>query len=77
MKYCVECYSYNTYENHDPERMYHYNKLKSNDSFSKWSDVNFPASSDDTGCFEEINEGSISVNVYVIDEDTQKDEQTE
>ena len=71
-KYCVQCYFYNIFKNHNPERMYHYNKLKNNDSFLKWDDVNFPASNDDIDYFEEINQGSISVNVYVIDENTQK-----
>ena len=51
--------------------MYHSHKLKNNDSFLKWN-VNFPASNDDIDYFEEINEGSISVNVYVIDESAQK-----
>ena len=71
-KYCVQCYFYNIFKNHNPERMYHYNKLKNNDSFLKWDNVNFPASNDDIDYFEEINEGSISINVYVIDEDKQK-----
>ena len=48
--------------------MRHYKKLITTESLIKWDGVNFPASNDDIDTFESINQNSISVNVYVEDE---------
>ena len=48
--------------------MRHYKKLITTESLTQWDGVNFPASNDDIDHFEEINNKSISVNVYVEDE---------
>ena len=71
-KYCVLCKFYEIYKKDHASRMYHYNKLAESDSFIKWDGVNFPVCNDDIDTFENINDGVFSVNVYTIDEETQK-----
>ena len=48
--------------------MRHYKKLLTTESLNKWDGVNCPTSNDDIDTFEAINQNSISVNVYVEDE---------
>ena len=48
--------------------MRHYKKLITTESLIKWDGVSFPASNDGIDTFETINQNSISVNVYVEDE---------
>ena len=48
--------------------MRHYKKLITTESLIKWDGVDFPASNDDIDSFETINQTSISVHVYVEDE---------
>ena len=66
-KYCVYCRFHEIYKKDHPQRMYHYTKSANNDTFIKWDGVGFPASNDDIDTFERINENTISVNVYVLD----------
>ena len=66
-KYCVQCRFYDIYKKDHPDRLYHYKKLKEEDNLIKWEGVEFPASNDDIDTFEEINDNTISVNVYGID----------
>ena len=66
-KYCAQSRFYEIMKKDHPDRMYHYNKLKENDSLIKWEGVEFPASNEDIDTFEEINDRTISVNVYAID----------
>ena len=66
-KYCVQSRFYEIMKKDHPDRMYHYNKLKENDNLIKWEGVEFPAENEDINTFEEINDRTISVNVYAID----------
>ena len=67
-KYCVLCKFYEVFKKDHPQHMRHYKKLITTESLIQWDGVNFPASNDDIDHFEEINNKSISVNVYVEDE---------
>ena len=67
-KYCVLCKFYEVFKKDHPQHMRHYKKLITTESLIKWDGVNFPASNDDIDTFETINQNSISVNVYVEDE---------
>ena len=67
-KYCVYCRFYEIYKKDHPQRMYHYTKLAENDTFIKWNGVGFPASNEDIDTFETINDNTISVNVYTLDD---------
>ena len=67
-KYCVLCKFYEVFKKDHPQHMRHYKKLITTESLIKWDSANFPASNDDIDHFEEINNKSISVNVYVEDE---------
>ena len=71
-KYCVWCKFHDIYKKDHPERLYHYNKYLQNDNFIKWNGVEFPACNEDIDKFEEVNGGTISVNVYTIDTDVDK-----
>ena len=71
-KYCVQSKFYDIYKKDHPDRMYHYNRLRDNDNLINWEGINFPASNDDIDKFEEINQNSISVNVYKINPDVDK-----
>ena len=66
-KYCVLCIFYEVFKKDHPQHMRHYKKLITTESLIQWDGVNFPASNDDIDHFEEINNKSISVNVYVED----------
>ena len=67
-KYCVLCKFYEVFKKDHPQHMRHYKKLITTESLIQWDGVNFPASNDDIDTFESINQNSISVNVYVEDE---------
>ena len=67
-KYCVLCKFYEVFKKDHPQHKRHYKKLMTTESLIKWDGVNFPASNDDIDHFETINQNSISVNVYVEDE---------
>ena len=66
-KYCVQSRFYEIMKKDHPDRMYHYNKLKENDNLIKWEGVEFPAENEDINTCEEINDRTISVNVYAVD----------
>ena len=66
-KYCVLCKFSEVFKKDNPQHMRHYKKLMTTESLIQWDGVNFPASNDDIDHFEEINNKSISVNVYVED----------
>ena len=67
-KYCVLCKFYEVFKKDHPQHMRHFKKLMTTESLIKWDGVNFPVSNDDIDHFETINQNSISVNVYVEDE---------
>ena len=67
-KYCVFCKCYEVFKKDHPQHMRHYKKLLTTESLIQWDGVNFPASNDDIGTFETTNQNSISVNVFVEDE---------
>ena len=71
-KYCVQSKFYDIYKQDHPDRMYHYNKLRDSDHLINWEGISFPVSKDDIDKFEEINQNSISVNVYKINPDVDK-----
>ena len=65
-KYCVLCKFFEVYKKDHPCRICKYKPFE-NDSIIKWDGVNFPASNEDIDYFEEINNRTISVNVYKVD----------
>ena len=67
-KYCVLCKFYEVFKKDHPQHMRHYKKFMTTESLIKWDGVNFPAPNDDIDRFESINQNSISVKVYVEDE---------
>ena len=66
-KYCVLCKFCEVFKKDHPQHMRHYKKLITTESLIQWDGVNFPAPNDDIDHFEETNNKSISVNVYVED----------
>ena len=72
LKYCILCRFYDIYKKDHPERLYHYTKLLDNESLIQWDGVNFPASNEDIEHFEEINNNTVSVNVYTVDNENNK-----
>ena len=68
-KYSVQCGVYKIYEKDHGCEMYHYKKVE--DTLN-WDNVNFPASNVDIDTLEQNNEGLISINVYALDEEEDK-----
>ena len=67
-KYCVQCSVFKTYEKDSPERMRRYNTL--NGTSNDWGCMKFPCSRKDIDRFEEESQGSISVSVYKLPNET-------
>ena len=67
--YAVQCGVYNISSKDHPQRMYHYKKVEDD---LNWNGVNFPTSNIDIDTFEENNKGRVSVNVYYLNPEEDK-----
>ena len=71
LKYSIQCGVFNISDNSHPERISHYNKLT--DNVINWEHMKYPAGNNDIDKLEQNNKGILSVNVYEVCNQFDKD----